>query len=51
MQSIKVREEANPMFSFLFELDSAEGVYYRWRTFGEQWLLLPSSQSRGRGLY
>jgi hypothetical protein len=35
-QVIKTREEGNPAFSFLFDLDGAEGQYYRWRTYGEK---------------
>jgi hypothetical protein len=29
-----MREESNPQFSFLFDLESPEGQYYRWRTYG-----------------
>jgi hypothetical protein len=34
LQVIKTREEGNSSFSFLFDLDGAEGQYYRWRTYG-----------------
>jgi hypothetical protein len=36
VQVIKTREESNPAFSFLFDLEGAEGQYYRWRTYGER---------------
>lgn len=35
LQNIKVREEGNPIYAFLFDLDCQEGQYYRWRTFGK----------------
>eukprot|EP01039_Chlorochromonas_danica_P009805 gene9805-10844_t len=39
-QSVKVREEGNPLFRFLFDSHCPEAVYYRWRTYaflqGEQ---------------
>jgi hypothetical protein len=34
IQAVKLREESNPQFSFLFDLESPEGQYYRWRTYG-----------------
>ena len=30
-----MREEGNPLYNFLVDPDSMEGLYYRWRTYGE----------------
>lgn len=34
-----MREEGNPIYAFLFDLDCQEGQYYRWRTFGKYLLV------------
>ncbi len=39
LQNLKVREEGNPIYAFLFDLDCQEGQYYRWRTFGKHVLV------------
>lgn len=36
-QTIKMKEEGNPLYSFLFAPDSPNGLYYRWRTYGTCW--------------
>lgn len=33
-QNVKAKEEGNMMYSFLFESDTPEAHYYRWRTYG-----------------
>ena len=33
IQAIKHREETNPLFSFLYTLDSPDHTYYRWRVY------------------
>ena len=30
-----MREEGNPLYNFLVDPDSMEGLYYRWRTYGK----------------
>ena len=30
-----MREEGNPLYNFLVDPDSMEGMYYRWRTYGK----------------
>ena len=34
-KTIKMREEGNPLYDFLFAPESPNGLYYRWRTYGE----------------
>jgi hypothetical protein len=32
---LKIREESNPDYAFLFDDAAEDGIYYRWRTYGE----------------
>jgi hypothetical protein len=43
-RTVKAREEGNPLYDFLFNSESPEGLYYRWRTYanilGEYFFLI-----------